>query len=64
MHYIQTGERTVLKQWRQNIGTQEEARYTNELETALEQNIFGEFPDTEWLVQILIGFVKTDIEEV
>ena len=55
---IQTGERTSLKQWRQNIGTQEEVRYINELEAALQQNIFGEFPDTEWLVQTLLGFLK------
>ena len=57
-HHIQTGEWTTLKQWRQNIGTREAARYTNELETALEQSIFGEFPDTAWLVQILLGFLK------
>ena len=57
-HYIQTGERTVLKQWQQNIGLQEEARYVSELEDALQQNIFDEFPDTEWLVQTLLGFLK------
>ena len=58
IHYIQTGERTVLKHWQQNIGVQEEARYINELEAALQQNIFDEFPDTEWLVQTLLGFLK------
>ena len=57
-HYIQTDERTLLKQWQQNIGVQEEARYINELEAALQQNIFDEFPDTEWLVQTLLGFLK------
>lgn len=57
-HYIQTGERTAFKQWQQNIGLQEEARYISELEDALQQNIFNEFPDTEWLVQTLLGFLK------
>ncbi len=55
---IHSGRRTVLKQWQQNIGVQEEARYINELEAALEQNIFGEFPDTEWLVQTLLEFLE------
>ena len=63
IHYIQTVERTVLKQWQQNIGLREEARYINELESALEQNIFNEFPDTEWLVQTLLGFLKIHVEE-
>ena len=57
-HYIQTGERTTLKQWQQNIEKQGEARYINELEAALQQKIFEEFPDTEWLVQVLLGFLK------
>ena len=57
-HYIQTDERTLLKQWQQNIGLQEEARYINELEAALQQNIFNEFPDTESLVQTLLAFLK------
>ena len=56
-HYVQTGERTVLKQWRQNIGEQGEARYINELKAALQQKIFEEFPDAEWLVQTLLGFL-------
>ena len=55
---IHSGRRTVLKQWRQDIGEQGEARYINELEAALQQNTFGEFPDTEWLVQTLLGFLK------
>ena len=55
---IHSGRRTVLMQWRQNIGKQEEARYINELETALQQSIFAEFPDTEWLVQTLLGFLE------
>ena len=63
IHYIQTGERPIFKQWRQNIGLQEEARYISELETALQQNIFEEFPDTEWLVQTLLGFLKIHAEE-
>ena len=58
IHRIQTGEPTTLKQWQQNMGMQEEARYIDELEAALQQNIFGEFPDTEWLVQTLLGFLK------
>ena len=57
-HYIQIGERAAFKQWRQDMGVQEEARYINELETALQQKLFEEFPDTEWLVQILLGFLK------
>ena len=57
-HYIQTGERTTFKQWRQNIGEQGEARYINELEAALQQKLFGEFPDTVWLVQTLLEFLK------
>ena len=55
---IQMGERTALKQWRENIGTQEEGRYINELEAALQRNIFAEFPDTEWLAQTLLGFLN------
>ena len=58
VHHIQTGECTTLKQWRENIGDQEETRYINELAAALQQNIFEEFPDTEWLVQTLFGFVN------
>ena len=57
-HYIQTGERTTLKQWRQNIGDQEEVCYISELAAALQQKLFEEFPDTEWLVQTLLGFLK------
>ena len=63
IHYIQTGERTAFKQWQQNMGGQEEARYINELEAALQQNIFEEFPDTEWLVQTLLGFLKIHVKE-
>ena len=63
IHYIQTDERTAFKQWQQNMGGQEEARYINELEAALQQNIFEEFPDTEWLVQTLLGFLKIHVEE-
>jgi DNA-binding protein HU-beta len=60
-HCIQTDERTVLKQWRQNIGEHGEARYINELEAAFQQKIFEEFPDTEWLVQTLLEFLKTSV---
>ncbi|RKU23096.1 hypothetical protein C6503_03155 [Candidatus Poribacteria bacterium] len=63
IHYIQTGEYTVLKQCEKDMGVQEEARYINELEAALEQKIFEEFPDTEWLVQTLLGFLKVHTEE-
>ena len=55
---IQTAESPALKQWRENIGVQEEARYISELETALQQNVFVEFPDTEWLAQTLLGFLN------
>ena len=55
---IHSGRRTVLMQWRQDMGVQKEARYINELEAALQQSIFAEFPDTEWLVQTLLGFLK------
>ena len=41
-----------------NMGVQEETRYINELEAALQQKLFEEFPDTEWLVQTLLGFLK------
>ena len=64
VHNIQTGKRTLLKQWQQNMGVSEETSYTNELEAALQQNVFGEFPDTEWLAQTLVRFVKTYAEEV
>ena len=61
MHYIETGgERTAIKKWRQEMDVQEEARYLAELEFALQHKTFEEFPDTEWLVQTLIGFVKSD----
>lgn len=63
IHYIQTDERTGLKQWQQNIGVPEKARYIHELEAALQQNIFEEFPDTEWLVQTLLGFLKMCTKE-
>ena len=62
-HYIQTGEHTTLKQWRQNIPERGEARYINELEAALQQKLFEEFPDTEWLVQALLGFLKGHAKE-
>lgn len=58
---IHSGRCTVFKQWQQNIGGQEEARYINELEAALQQNIFDEFPDTEWLVQTLLAFLKMSL---
>ena len=57
VHNIQTGEHTTLKQWWQNMGKQEEARYISELEAASQQNIFAEFPDAEWFVQTLLGFL-------
>ena len=63
IHHIQTGKHTFLKQWQQNMGVQEETRYINELEAALQQNIFDEFPDTEWLVQTLLGFLKMCTKE-
>ena len=60
IHYLETGEPIALKQWRQDMGTQEEARYIAELENALHEKTFEEYPDAEWLVQTLIGFVGTD----
>lgn len=55
---IHSGRRTVLMQWQQNMGEPEVTRYINELEAALQQSIFAELPDTEWLVQTLLGFLK------
>lgn len=63
IHNIQTGERTALKQWRQEMGAQEEIRYISELEVALEQKIFEEFPDIEWLVQTLLGFLSMHTQQ-
>ena len=63
IHTIQTGERTSLKQWQQNIGVQGKAQYISELEAALQQKIFEAFPDTEWLVQTLLGFLNMHIEQ-
>ena len=63
IHTIQTGERTSLKQWQQNMGPQEEARYITELEAALQQKIFEAFPDAEWLVQTLLSFLKMPFAE-
>ena len=60
---IHSGRWTVLMQWRQDMGVQKEARYINELEAALQQSIFAEFPDTEWLVQTLLGFLKGHAKE-
>ena len=58
VQYLHTGERTALKQWRQVLGPQEQTRYLTELEKALHERTFAEFPDTEWLVKELIGFVE------
>lgn len=63
VHNIQTGEGTALKQWQQNMGKQEETRYISELAAALQQNIFEEFPDTEWLVQTLLGFLNVNTKQ-
>ena len=63
VHHIQTGECITLKQWRENIGVQKETRYISELEAALQQKIFEEFPDTEWLIQTLLSFLKMHAEE-
>ncbi len=59
VQYLRTGERTALKQWRQDIGFQEESRYVRELEEALRDRTFAEFPDTEQLVMHLVAFVKS-----
>ena len=58
INHVQTAESSALKQWLENMGAQEAARYISELEAALEQHIFAEFPDTEWLAQTLLGFLK------
>lgn len=63
LQYLRTGERTALKQWRQDIGLQEENRYVTELEEALRDRTFAEFPDTEQLVAHLIAFVKQDLQD-
>ncbi len=54
IHFLETGERTALKQWQQDMGPQEEARYRAELERALSAKAFEALPDTEWLTHILI----------
>ena len=63
LQYLRTGERTALKQWRQDIGLQEENRYVTELEDALRDRTFAEFPDTEQLVAHLVAFVKQDLQD-
>ena len=63
LQYLRTGERTALKQWRQDIGLQEENRYVTELEEALSDRTFAEFPDTEQLVAHLVAFVKQDLQD-
>lgn len=63
LQYLRTGERTALKQWRQDLGLQEENRYVTELEEALSDRTFAEFPDTEQLVAHLIAFVKQDLQD-
>lgn len=59
VQYLHTGERTALKQWRQDIGTPEENRYVTEVEAALRDRTFAEFPDTEQLIMQLVAFVKS-----
>ena len=60
IYYLEEGERTAFKQWQQDIGQQQEERYIAELEGALYDRAFVELPDTEWLTQILIAFLKGD----
>ena len=60
IYYLEEGERTAFKQWQQDIGPQEEKRYIAELEGALHDRAFVELPDTEWLTQTLITFIKRD----
>ena len=62
MQYLETGEHIGFKQWRQDSGPQGAARYTAELEKALDEKAFEELPDTEWLTQTLLGFVKMSSE--
>lgn len=64
MQYLRTGERTALKQWRQDIGPQEENRYITELAAALHDRTFAEFPDTERLVVHLVAFVTQDMQDL
>lgn len=61
--YLHTGERTGFKQWRQEMEPLQYARYVTELETALNAEIYAEFPDAEWLAQTLIQFLKRDAAE-
>ncbi len=56
IYRLETGEGTVLKQWRQDMGDKEQARYTEQLAHALHEQTFAAFPDTEWLAQTLIAF--------
>lgn len=60
IYYLEEAEHTAFKQWQQDIGPQEEERYIAELEGALHDRAFVELPDTEWLTQTLITFVKRD----
>ena len=60
IYYLEGAERTAFKQWQQDIGQQQEERYISELEGALHDSAFVELPDTEWLTQTLIAFVKRD----
>lgn len=64
MQYLRTGERTALKQWRQNIGLPEQNRYVTELAEALHDRTFAEFPDTARLVVHLVAFVTQDLQDL
>ena len=63
IHYLETDEHTAFKQWQQDMGAQEGARYLTELETALQHKTFEAFPDAEWLAQTLIAFARTQAVE-
>ncbi len=58
IEYLHTGQLTDFHKWREEIRTDGQARYLTELEESLHAKIFECFPDAEWLVQTLIGFVK------
>lgn len=56
IYRLEIGEGTALKEWRQDMGGKEQARYTEALAHALHEQTFAAFPDTEWLAQTLIAF--------
>lgn len=59
IEYLHTRQLTDFQKWREKVGTHEQTRYLAQLEESLHDKTFECFPDAEWLVQTLIGFIKT-----